>query len=89
MALKYLVKNSRLYQSASGPKTETIMIYGEEVETLGVSENNRTKARFRGDIGWVNDRDLTDFDKAESDDLLTDMLSLLKDRILYLKNIFE
>lgn len=55
MALKYLAKNS-----ASGPKTETIMIYGEEVETLGVSENSRTKARFRGDIGWVNDIDLMD-----------------------------
>jgi competence protein ComEC len=60
MTLKYLTKNSRLYKSASGPKTETIMIYGEEIETLGVSENNRTKARFRGDIGWVNDRDLMD-----------------------------
>jgi competence protein ComEC len=60
MALKYLVKNSRLYKSASGPKTETIMIYGEEIETLGISENNRTKVRFRGDIGWVNDGDFMD-----------------------------
>src|SRR5919108_748145 len=60
MALKYLAKNSRLYKFTSGPNTKTIMIYGEEVEMLGASENNRTKARFRGDIGWVNDRDLMD-----------------------------
>jgi competence protein ComEC len=60
MALKYLAKNSRLYKSASGPKTETIMIYGEEIETLGISENNRTKVRFRDDVGWVNDGDFMD-----------------------------
>jgi beta-lactamase superfamily II metal-dependent hydrolase len=58
MALNYLAKNSRLYQSASGSKTITIMIYGEEVETLGLEQNDRSKVRFRGDIGWVNKRDL-------------------------------
>ena len=58
MALNYLVKNSRLYQSASGSKTITIMIYGEEVETLGLDQNDRTKVRFRGNTGWVNKEDL-------------------------------
>ena len=58
MALNYLTKNSRLYQSASGSRTITIMIYGEEVETLGLEQNDRSKVRFRGNTGWVNKQDL-------------------------------
>ena len=58
MLLKYLAKNSRLYQSASGSKFKTIMIYGDEVEHLGLEENNRTKVRFRHQVGWMKSEDL-------------------------------
>jgi beta-lactamase superfamily II metal-dependent hydrolase len=34
------------------------MIYGEEVETLGLEQNDRSKVRFRGNTGWVNKQDL-------------------------------
>jgi beta-lactamase superfamily II metal-dependent hydrolase len=34
------------------------MIYGEEVETLGLEQNDRTRVRFRGNTGWVNKEDL-------------------------------
>jgi competence protein ComEC len=58
MLLKYLAKNSRLYQSPSGSKLKTIMIYGDEVEHLGLEENNRTKVRFRHQVGWMKSEDL-------------------------------
>jgi competence protein ComEC len=58
MVSTYLAKNSRLYQTASGLKHNTIMIYGDEVDMLGLEQNNRTKVRFRGKTGWINKSDI-------------------------------
>jgi hypothetical protein len=49
MVLKYLAKNSRLYQSDTISKIHTIMIYGDEVDTMGTEENSRIQVRFRGE----------------------------------------
>ena len=49
MALKYLAKNSRLYQSDTISKIHTIMIYGDEVDTMGTEQNSRIRVRFRGE----------------------------------------
>lgn len=60
MTIKYIsVKTSRLYESATSNSVNTVLIYGEEVDTLGSPQNGRIQVRFRGVTGWIDVDHLT------------------------------
>ncbi len=46
-------KTARLYENKSGNKFHMVLIFGDEVEVNGATENGRRQAKFRGRIGWI------------------------------------
>jgi len=55
MVLKYLSRNSKLYQGSQGNTSSDILIYGEEVELAQpeIEQDGRIEVKFRGRTGWI------------------------------------
>lgn len=58
MVKRYLAKNSRLFKSPVGFDSRTILIYGDEVDFLGVHKNKRIKVSSRKELGWLSKSEL-------------------------------
>jgi competence protein ComEC len=60
MVLKYLQRNSPLYENSTGKKVIDKLIYGEEVDTIGDLKDGRLPVKFRRRRGWIRELDLSD-----------------------------